>query len=99
MAGGTAFWDDTANVIVAIIHYGDEGEHEPITVYMPYWYDDNDQFTYDATASTMAAWEGQLRAFHTNGVTSYPATLTGAGGLSGVDYENLSTGISIFKTD
>ena len=99
MAGGTAFWDDTANVIVAIIHYGDEGEHEPITVYMPYWYDDNDQFTYDATASTMAAWEGQLRAFHTNGVTSYPATAVGAGGLSGVDYENLSTGISIFKTD
>ncbi len=99
MAGGTAFWDDTANVLIAIIHYGDLGEEEPITVYMPYWYDDNDQFAYDATASTMAAWEGQLRAFHTNGVTSYPATAVGAGGLSGVDYENLSTGISIFKTD
>jgi hypothetical protein len=46
----------------------------------------------------MATWEAFLRAYHTNGVFSYMGTSAGSSGLIGVDYEVLSTGISVFTT-
>ncbi len=105
--GGTAYWDDTNDVIIGVMHYGDAGDETPVTIYMPYWYDSNDQFNYTVsgstlTATTMATWEAFLRGYHTNGVISYPGTDTGtygSSGLLGVDYANLSTGISYWVTE
>jgi hypothetical protein len=98
MQAGTGYWDDTNDVIVAVIHYDGLGTQEHVTLYMAYSYDDNDQFTYgSSTATTMATWEAFLRAYHTNGTYSYSLG-TGSSGLMGVDYEVLSTGISVFTT-